>query len=93
MYIIMGELVNGDIPPIEISLNLIRIKRDDLLKNCDFYLMPDYPISETLKEQWITYRQQLRDITTSINKDNLIIIEENGELEIGGFSWPVPPSS
>ena len=83
----------GSVPPIEVSLDLIRIKRDDLLKKCDFYLMPDYPISETVKEQWKIYRQELRDITTSINTDNLIIIEENGELEIGGFSWPTSPSS
>jgi hypothetical protein len=88
----MGELVIGDTPPLEVSLDLIRNKRDELLKKCDFYLMPDYPILETKKEQWRTYRQALRDITTSINRDNLVIIEENGELEIGGFTWPTPPS-
>jgi hypothetical protein len=88
----MGELVIGDTPPLEVSLDLIRNKRDELLKNCDFYLMPDYPILETEKEQWRTYRQALRDITTNINRDNLVIIEENGELEIGGFTWPTPPS-
>ena len=89
----MGELILGSVPPIEVSLDLLRIKRDELLKKCDFYLIPDYPISETEKAQWRTYRQALRDITTSINRDNLVIIEENGELEIGGFSWPTPPSS
>ena len=89
----MGELILGSVPPIEVSLDLLRIKRDELLKKCDFYLMPDYPISETEREQWRTYRQALRDITTSINRDNFVIIEENGELEIGGFSWPTPPTS
>lgn len=87
----MGELILGSVPPIEVSLDLLRIKRDELLKKCDFYLMPDYPISETEKEKWRTYRQALRDITKIINRDNLVIIEENGELEIGGFTWPIPP--
>ena len=88
----MGELVLGDTPPIEISLDLIRIKRDDLLKSCDFYLMDDYPITSNKKEEWKTYRQQLRDITITVNTSNLVIIEVNGELDIGGFTWPTPPS-
>ena len=56
----MGELILGSVPPIEVSLDLLRIKRDELLKKCDFYLMPDYPISETEREQWRTYRQALK---------------------------------
>ena len=58
---------------------------------CDFYLMSDYPITTEVKNQWITYRQNLRDITTSINTSDLVIVEVNGELEVGGFTWPTRP--
>ena len=34
-------------------------ERNQLLKDCDFRVLPDYP--DTNKEAWITYRQQLRD--------------------------------
>ena len=88
----MGDLVVGSVPPVEVSLDLIRDKRNELLKKCDFYLMPDYPITTELKNQWITYRQNLRDITTSINTSDLVIVEVDGELDIGGFTWPTPPS-
>ena len=47
--------------------------------------MSDYPITTEVKNQWITYRQNLRDITTSINTSDLVIVEVNGELEVGGL--------
>ena len=87
----MGDLVVGSVPPVEVSLDLIRDKRNELLKQCDFYLMSDYPITTEVKNQWITYRQNLRDITTSINTSDLVIVEVNGELEVGGFTWPTRP--
>lgn len=37
--------------------------RDELLNKSDFVMMPDYPISEEKREQWATYRQELRDLT------------------------------
>lgn len=89
----MGELIEGFVPPIEISLDLIRIKRNELLSNCDFVLMPDYPITEDKLSEWRVYRQALRDITTTINTNSLIIVaDQMGELDIGGFSWPTPPT-
>ena len=33
------------------------------LKETDYLVLPDYPISDEEKQQWITYRQELRDIT------------------------------
>lgn len=87
----MGELVEGDILPIDIALTFIRDERNILLNKSDFYLMPDYPITEIKKDQWKIYRQSLRDLTANINKDNLILIQSNGELNVGGFTWPTPP--
>ncbi len=40
----------------------IRFTRDELLKACDYIIMPDYPISDAKKQEWVSYRQALRDI-------------------------------
>ena len=40
----------------------IRNKRDNLISETDFYLMPDYPIDSKNLEELKTYRQALRDI-------------------------------
>lgn len=41
----------------------IRSKRNSLLAETDYLLMPDYPIPEEYLEKVKEYRQQLRDIT------------------------------
>jgi len=54
--------------PTEEELNLkweelkkehMRQERNQLLNDCDFRVLSDYP--HTNKEAWITYRQELRD--------------------------------
>ena len=45
----------------------IRTKRNSLLSQTDYLLMPDYPISEEYREKIKTYRQELRDITEQDN--------------------------
>jgi hypothetical protein len=41
----------------------MREKRNELLKECDFRFVLDYPhSSEEKKEEWRTYRQSLRDL-------------------------------
>lgn len=44
---------------------MIRQERDELLKNTDKYMIPDYPISEDKLTIIKTYRQELRDIPTN----------------------------
>ncbi len=51
---------------------IIRNKRNELLKESDWTQLPDVNIS---KEEWVTYRQALRDITDSLE------IEFGKELE------------
>lgn len=41
----------------------IRTKRDSLLSETDYYLMPDYPSDSNNLEEIKKYRQDLRDIT------------------------------
>jgi len=54
----------------------IRDKRNNLLAECDYIMMPDYPLNN--KEVWKIYRQALRDLTETIGFPNNII-------------WPVKP--
>ena len=47
-----------------------------MLKNCDWTVGVDTPLAESKKAQWVTYRQQLRDLpsnyTDSDNIDDVV---------------------
>jgi len=44
---------------VEVLKGKIRKERNQLLKDCDFKVLVDYP--NTNKEAWVLYRQTLRD--------------------------------
>lgn len=44
---------------------LIRNKRNELLKESDWTLAVDSPLPDSKKAEWATYRQELRDLTTT----------------------------
>lgn len=46
----------------ELAAAEVRAKRDQLIAETDFYLMPDYPISDKNLESIKAYRQALRDV-------------------------------
>lgn len=48
--------------PAEALAMEAREKRDQLLRDCDWTQIPDSPLSESEKESWKTYRQELRDV-------------------------------
>lgn len=55
-----------------ISYDHLRIERDRLLIESDRYSLSDFPhANDTIKNQWLTYRQELRDITTQNPNVNL----------------------
>lgn len=60
---------------IESKWDEIREIRNELLKECDWTQLADIP-SET-KQNWTTYRQNLRDITNQTDPFNIV--------------WPVKP--
>ena len=65
----------------------LRYERNILLKNSDIYSLPDFPhSSDSKRQEWITYRQALRDITTTQTPQ----IDEYGNLT--NITWPTPPS-
>ena len=43
----------------------IRNKRSFLLKESDWTVGVDSPLSDSKKAEWVTYRQQLRDLPSS----------------------------
>jgi uncharacterized protein YdiU (UPF0061 family) len=67
----------------EFDLFQIRNKRDQLLKESDFVLMPDYPITKEEKEKIIIYRNNLRNLPNKIIKK---------EIDINDFEYPEKPS-
>lgn len=49
----------------------IREHRTELLKECDWTVLSDTPLSGSL-ENWKIYRQQLRDVTSQENPFNIV---------------------
>lgn len=71
------------------SFSLLRQERDKLLKETDYLMNPDYPHpTEDIKQQWIQYRQALRDLPT--NSDPTLTDE--GKLDKNSVVWPIKPT-
>jgi len=45
----------------ELKKEEMRVARNELLKECDFRFVSDFPQSDEKKQEWQTYRQALRD--------------------------------
>jgi len=55
-----------------------RSTRNGLLLESDWTQLPDSPLDTTKKQEWATYRQELRDLDLTVASDSL--------------SWPTQPS-
>ena len=66
-------------PSAEELAKQARMKRDNLLARCDYYVMPDYPSTEGGLAEVKAYRQALRDITKQEGFPSEIV-------------WPVKPA-
>lgn len=79
---IITELTNE-----EIAMELLRDQRNIILKRSDIYLLPDFPhISEEVRQLWITYRVNLRELTNTQTPS----LSDNGELL--NVIWPIDPN-
>jgi hypothetical protein len=58
---------------------LLREKRNYLLKLCDWTVGLDSPLTDVKKQEWIVYRQALRDVPQNTQATNKI-------------TWPVMPT-
>tara|TARA_B100000508_G_scaffold89840_1_gene69990 strand:- start:99 stop:470 length:372 start_codon:yes stop_codon:yes gene_type:complete len=72
----------------EAPMKQLREERDKKLLETDKYTsIPDWPHpSEEVKQAWITYRQELRDLPATTTPQ----LDENGNLT--NVTWPTPPS-
>ena len=58
---------------------MIRMERTEMLQNTDFTQIPDAPITEEERAAWVTYRNELRNITSQSDPFNIV--------------WPVSPDN
>ena len=61
------EQILAIIPQVELGMALdnLRAKRNKLLADSDYIVLADSPVND--KANWLTYRQQLRDLTEGLN--------------------------
>jgi len=71
-----------------LPMRVLRRQRDEKLKECDVYGLSDYPFpSDTIRQSWLSYRQELRALPTTASPQ----LDEDGELI--NVTWPDKPSS
>tara|TARA_Y100000389_G_scaffold182939_1_gene199975 strand:- start:304 stop:687 length:384 start_codon:yes stop_codon:yes gene_type:complete len=72
----------------DLPLKELRTIRDNLLINSDVYGLSDFPFTnETMKQEWMTYRKNLRNLPS--NSDPRL--DSNNELY--NVTWPSKPLS
>jgi len=81
------EAYARDILP-SILLENLRSVRNKLLAESDWTQVPDSPLTEEQRGEWRTYRQELRNLPSSLTEEQYreLVRDENHEL------WPVPPT-
>ena len=65
-------------------MRLLRIERDKKIALTDWRVLPD----QTPTDDWINYRQALRDLPASATPK----LDSNYELDFSSFTWPTEPS-
>ena len=71
------ELIAGE------PMRLLRVERNQKLAETDFYALGDVTMADDMK----TYRQALRDLTSSANPT----LNADGSLNASSFTWPTKP--
>ena len=64
-------------------MRLLRIERDKKIAQTDWRVLPD----QTPSDDWINYRQALRDLPASASPK----LDSNYELDFSSFTWPTEP--
>ena len=80
-HIVVNGVITPYTPPIDsiVQLKQIRVKRNNLLSTSDWTQISDSPLSADKKQEWASYRQNLRDLPAVIDLENQL--------------WPTPPSN
>ena len=73
----------------EIIYRILREERNQLLLNTDKYGLADFPfISDEKKQEWLAYRQALRDFPSSNQTPQI----NEGTMKVTNVTWPTEPS-
>ena len=64
-------------------MRLLRIERNKKIALTDWRMLPD----QTPSDDWINYRQALRDLPASSSPK----LDSSGELDFSSFTWPTEP--
>ena len=71
------------------AMRLLRIRRNVLLQETDIKSLPDFPHKDAnVRDAWITYRQELRDLLDSASPT----LNDRYELDVQSVNWPTKPS-
>ena len=65
-------------------MRLLRIERNNKIAQTDWRVLPD----QTPSDDWINYRQALRDLPASASPK----LGSDYELDFSSFTWPTKPS-
>lgn len=79
--ILAGDWVDPRAENVRIESQWIKVReqRNSLLAQSDWTTLPDSPLSQEQKQQWIVYRQALRDVTIQPDPFNIV--------------WPTKPGT
>ena len=77
-----------NLPNMPSCMEILRGRRTTLLKDSDWTLMPDSPLSDEKKKEWETYRQALRDLPAN-NPDPQR--EDGDNTKLPDITWPTKP--
>ena len=72
---------------IEQMKNLMREERDKRLLKCDWTQTLDNKLSDDKKNEWMIYRQALRDLPATLNIDP----SDTYVKTYNAVHWPTPP--
>ena len=64
-------------------MRLLRNERNKKIAETDWRMLPDH----TPSDDWINYRQALRDLPASSSPK----LDSSGELDFSSFTWPTEP--
>ena len=63
----------------------IRVDRNKLLEQSDWSQLPDNSLTAEEKNEWVQYRQQLRDLPSHLKIENSYVTTVNA------MTWPMAP--
>jgi len=60
----------------QMMLNGLRRRRHTLLTESDWTQLDDVPLTDSQKQEWVTYRQALRDVTDGFDPSEITTWDE-----------------